>query len=67
MTQPSIERLPVVLRRLAISRSTLYKLIQQGQFKPPMQLGPRAVGWLSTDTDEFIATRLVASRRGSEA
>jgi prophage regulatory protein len=62
MTQPSIERLPVVLRRIGVSRSTLYKLIQRGDFKAPVKLGPRSVGWLCTDTDDFIASRVLASR-----
>jgi len=62
MNQFTIERLPAVLRRLGVSRSTLYKLIQEGKFKPPVKLGPRSVGWLSTDTDEFIAERVQASR-----
>lgn len=63
MTQPSIERLPTVLRRLGVSRSTFYKLIQQGKFRAPVKLGPRSVGWLTTDTDEFIAARVQASRQ----
>lgn len=63
MSQPSIERLPTVLRRLGVSRSTLYKLIERGQFKAPLKLGPRSVGWLSTDSDEFIAARIQASRQ----
>jgi len=63
MTQPSIERLPTVLHRLGISRSTLYKLIQEGKFNAPVKLGPRSVGWLSTDADEFIAARVKVSRQ----
>lgn len=63
MSQATIERLPVVLSRLGVSRSSLYKMIQRGDFKSPLQLGPRSVGWLSTDTDEFIATRVQASRK----
>lgn len=63
MTQPYIERLPAVLSRIGVSRSTLYKLIEQGKFKAPVKLGPRSVGWLSTDSDEFIASRVKASRR----
>lgn len=63
MNQPTIERLPTVLRRLGVSRSTLYKLIQEGNFNAPVKLGPRSVGWLSTDADEFIAARVLASRQ----
>lgn len=67
MKQPIIERLPTVLNRLGVSRSTLYKLIKQGQFKAPVKLGPRSVGWLSTDTDDFIAFRVQASRQQEAA
>lgn len=67
MDQPIIERLPAVLRRLGVSRSTLYKLIQEGKFKAPVKLGSRSVGWLATDTDEFITARVQASRRGTKA
>lgn len=63
MTQATIERLPTVLHRLGVSRSSLYKLIQRGDFKAPVKLGPRSVGWLSTDTDDFIAARVQASRK----
>lgn len=67
MNQPIIERLPTVLRRLGVSRSTFYNLIKQGQFKPPVKLGPRSVGWLSTDTDNFIASRVQESRQQEAA
>jgi prophage regulatory protein len=63
MTQTTIERLPTVLHRLGVSRSSLYKLIQRGDFNAPVKLGPRSVGWLSTDTDDFIAARVQASRK----
>lgn len=67
MKQPVIEHLPTVLSRLGVSRSTLYKMIQRGQFKSPLKLGPRAVGWLSTDTDDFISSRVQASRQQEAA
>ncbi|MBZ2207668.1 helix-turn-helix transcriptional regulator [Massilia soli] len=63
MSESTIERLPTVLHRLGVSRSSLYKLIQRGDFKAPVKLGPRSVGWLSTDTDDFIAARVHASRQ----
>lgn len=62
MQHAVIERLPVVLHRIGVSRSTLYGLIKTQQFKVPLKLGARAVGWLSTDVDEFIASRVQASR-----
>lgn len=62
MNQPTIEKTPAVLHRLQISRTTLYRLVQRGELKAPIKLGPRASGWLSTDINEFIEARIKASR-----
>ena len=31
--------------------------VSNGTFPPPIQLGPRAVGWLEHEIDEWIASR----------
>lgn len=62
MTAKVIIRLPQVKQRTGLSRSTIYALIKSGKFKPPISLGPRAVGWLASDIDEFIDQRIYASR-----
>jgi len=62
MTEKTIYRLPQVKQRTGLSRSTIYALIKCGQFKAPISLGARAVGWLSSDVDEFLAARIKASR-----
>ena len=58
----TIIRLPQVKQRTGLSRSTIYSLIQRGQFKTPISLGARAVGWLESDVADFIAARIKASR-----
>lgn len=58
-----IIRLPQVKERTGLSRSTIYTLIKCGQFQVPISLGARAVGWLESDVDEFIAERVKASRK----
>lgn len=63
MTTQTIIRLPQVKARTGLSRSTIYSLIKAGQFKAPISLGARAVGWLDSDVDEFIAARVNASRK----
>lgn len=63
MTMQTINRLPDVLRRIGVSRSTLYQLIKCGQFKPPISLGARAVGWLESDVSDYIEARVKASRK----
>ncbi|MBX9901804.1 MAG: AlpA family transcriptional regulator [Burkholderiaceae bacterium] len=63
MNTKNIIRLPHVKQRTGLSRSTIYSLIKGGQFKPPISLGARAVGWLESDVSEFIETRIKASRK----
>jgi prophage regulatory protein len=55
--RPIIERLPAVLGRTGMPKSSLYKQIAKGEFPRPVKLGKRAVGWLSTSIDEWIRTR----------
>lgn len=63
MTSKTIIRLPQVKQRTGLSRSTIYSLIKCGQFKAPISLGARAVGWLESDVSEFIESRVKASRK----
>ena len=45
-----------------LSRSTIYAWVRDGIFPAPISLGPKAVGWLQTDLDEWLAGRARASR-----
>lgn len=58
-----ILRLPQVKERTNLSRSTIYALIKAGQFRAPISLGARAVGWLESDVSDFIEARIKASRK----
>ena len=46
-------RLPEVLARTGLSRSTIYVRLDQGRFPRPVSLGARAVGWLESEVDEW--------------
>ncbi len=52
-----VVRLPDVLARVGLSRSTLWRLIKACQFPKPIRLGGRAVGWIEEEVDEWIASR----------
>lgn len=54
----SLKRLPDVLTRVGYSRSTIYQLIARGKFPKPISLGARAVAWLESDIDKWIAERI---------
>lgn len=51
-----------VLERTALSNTSLYRLIAKGEFPKPIKLGPRAVAWVEEDIQEWIESRIAASR-----
>ena len=51
-----ILRLPAVIAKTGLRRSAIYIRIKQGEFRP-VHLGPRAIGFLESEIDEWIATR----------
>ena len=59
-------RLPEVLARTGLSRSTIYVRLDQGRFPRPVSLGARAVGWIEAEVDEWIRDRIDESRSGAE-
>ena len=61
-----ILRLPEVVERTGLSRSTIYVRIEQGRFPRPVALGGRAVGWIEAEIDAWIRER-IAESRGEDA
>jgi len=57
-----ILRLPVVLDRTGLSRSTVYQRVTEGKFPRPVSLGARAVGWIETEVEEWIGCQIEVSR-----
>ena len=57
-----ILRLKTVLGRTGLTRSMAYALLKDGQFPRPINLDARAVGWLESEIDAWIADRIEASR-----
>jgi prophage regulatory protein len=57
---PTIQRLAGVKRRTALGRSSIYAAVKAGTFPAPVQLGPRAVGWLDSDITAWIESRPTA-------
>lgn len=58
MAQRSIIRLPEVMSRTGLSRSSIYRFIKLGIFPHHFSLGARAVGWDSQGIDSWIESRL---------
>ena len=61
-TTLQIIRLPQLKALTGLSKTTLYDLIKKGEIPKPIKLGARAVGWLQSDIEAFIASRISASR-----
>jgi prophage regulatory protein len=57
-----ILRLPTVLDRTGLSRSTVYQRAAEGKFPKSVSLGARAVGWIEAEVDEWIARQIEHSR-----
>ena len=62
-----ILRLPDVITRTGLSRSTIYLRISDGRFPTPISLGGRAVGWLESECEQWILDRIEASRADDQA
>ncbi|GJI89794.1 helix-turn-helix transcriptional regulator [Duganella hordei] len=53
-----ILRLPAVKAESGSSRSTIYLRIQQGLWPKPVKLGPRSIGWPSSEVAAINAARI---------
>lgn len=51
-------RLPEVLHRTGLSRSTVYRRLEQGAFPKPYPLGGKIVAWAECEIDQWISDRL---------
>ena len=51
-------KLAEVRQRTALSKTTIYLLIQQGKFPSSVRLGERAVAWAESEVDDWIADRI---------
>lgn len=50
-------RMPEVRTITGLGKTTIYRMIQRGEFPKPVQLGGRAVGWRKSGICEWIDTR----------
>ena len=54
-------RLKEVKTRVSLSRSSVYDLMARGKFPGSHKLGERSVGWLASDIESWIDSRVAAS------
>jgi len=58
-------RLGEVLNRTSLSRSCIYEKIAEGEFPAAINLTPRSVGWIESEIEEWMETKVRSSRGGS--
>ena len=62
MTEKTIWRLPEVMARTGLSRSTIYHKMSLDEFPQSINLGLRSVGWIAEEVEEWIQDRIDESR-----
>jgi prophage regulatory protein len=50
-----IVRIRAVLERTGLSRSTVYRKIQEGTFPQSVKLGKHASGWRESDVNQWVS------------
>lgn len=66
-TQQTVSPAPVVIlrrreveARTGLGCSTIYDGIKAGTFPAPIRLSPKSVGWIQSEIDAWLATRVAA-------
>lgn len=62
ITENRVLRLPQVREKIGRANATIWKDVSEGTLPPPISIGPRAVGWKSSELDAWIAAHEFASR-----
>lgn len=55
-------RIRQVCERTGLSRSTVYELVSEHELPKPIQISARTVGWVESEIDSFIRSRIARSR-----
>lgn len=63
-TPDRILRLNTVLDRTGLSRSTLYRKVDQGTFPPQIRIAARCVGWRESAVKEWLRNPIFYSVEG---
>lgn len=54
-----ILKLPEVIQKTGLSRSSIYAYKKEGTFPPPIKLGKRSVGWIQQDIENWIEEKRI--------
>jgi len=62
--QKKLVRLPQVIERTSLKRSTIYEMMGNGSFPKPVKLNLRSNGWIEAEIDAWLDRR-VAQREAA--
>lgn len=62
MTEVQILRLPQVCKVTGLGRSMIYKLESQHRFPSRVRIGLRAVGWVESEVQFWLTSRIAHHR-----
>lgn len=48
-------RLPQILSRIPVARSTLWTWVREGRFPKPVKLGPMTTAWREADVNQWVS------------
>lgn len=57
-------RLPRVRKDTGLGRSSIYEGVAAGTFPKPVRIGARAVAWVESEVNEWVAQRIAARDAG---
>ena len=55
-------RLPQVIEITGLAKSSIYRLIEEGDFPKQIPLGTRSVGWVKSHVEDWCLERINVSR-----
>lgn len=71
INKSKIIRLPEVMEMVGLKRSSIYSYMNDGQFPKSIPLGGRSVGWLESEIEQWLHSKIQArsesSRGGNHA
>ena len=65
-SHPRMLRLKQVEDRVGFKKSKLYDDMEKGLFPQSVPLGPRAIGWLESEINDWIADKVEQRRSGGK-
>ena len=51
-------RLPEVVKKVGMSRSTIYRRMEEGAFPQSIKLSPKVSVWIESDIDKWMEERI---------